>query len=66
MVGSAVMTMSAFRLARLAHEANAPIVAINIGGTRVDSIISLKINARCGEILPRVLRMGSLAVPSIS
>ncbi|XP_044387596.1 NAD-dependent protein deacylase SRT2 isoform X1 [Triticum aestivum] len=65
-VGSAVMTMSAFRLARLAHEANAPIVAINIGGTRVDSIISLKINARCGEILPRVLQMGSLAVPSIS
>lgn len=66
MVGSAVMTMSAFRLARLAHEANAPIAAINIGGTRADSIISLKINARCGEILPRVLRMGSLAVPSIS
>ncbi|EMS57983.1 NAD-dependent ADP-ribosyltransferase sirtuin-4 [Triticum urartu] len=82
-VGSAVMTMSAFRLAscligyrdikliinpnpRLAHEANAPIAAINIGGTRADSIISLKINARCGEILPRVLRMGSLAVPSIS
>ncbi|XP_044947025.1 NAD-dependent protein deacylase SRT2 [Hordeum vulgare subsp. vulgare] len=64
-VGSAVMTMSAFRLARLAHEANAAIAAINIGGTRADSIISLKINARCGEILPRVLQMGSLAVPSI-
>uniref|UniRef100_A0A453K6E6 Uncharacterized protein n=1 Tax=Aegilops tauschii subsp. strangulata TaxID=200361 RepID=A0A453K6E6_AEGTS len=26
-----------------------PIAAINIGGTRADSIISLKINARCGE-----------------
>ncbi|KAM0845903.1 hypothetical protein ACQ4PT_056044 [Festuca glaucescens] len=65
-VGSAVMTMSAFRLARLAHEANAPIAAINIGDTRADSILSLKINARCGEILPRILQVGSLAVPSVS
>uniref|UniRef100_A0ACD5XNU9 Uncharacterized protein n=1 Tax=Avena sativa TaxID=4498 RepID=A0ACD5XNU9_AVESA len=65
-IGSAVMTMSAFRLARLAHETNAPIAAINIGDTRADSILSLKINARCGEILPRILQMGSLAVPSVS
>jgi NAD-dependent deacetylase sirtuin 4 len=49
-VGSALMTMSAFRLARLAHEANAPIAAITIGETRADSILSLKINARCGEV----------------
>ncbi|KAL5648503.1 hypothetical protein ACJX0J_039312, partial [Zea mays] len=48
-VGSALMTMSAFRLARLAHEANAPIAAVSIGETRADSILSLKINARCGE-----------------
>jgi len=65
-VGSALMTMSAFRLARLAHEANAPIAAVSIGETRADSILSLKINARCGEILPRILQMGSLAVPNIS
>ncbi|XP_052139010.1 NAD-dependent protein deacylase SRT2-like [Oryza glaberrima] len=65
-VGSALMTMSAFRLARLAHEVNAPIAAITIGETRADSILSLKINARCGEILPRILQMGSLAVPNVS
>ncbi|CAL5098063.1 unnamed protein product [Urochloa decumbens] len=65
-VGSALMTMSAFRLARLAHEANAPIAAVSIGETRADSILSLKINARCGEILPRILQMGSLAVPNAS
>ncbi|CAN6339850.1 unnamed protein product, partial [Urochloa humidicola] len=65
-VGSALMTMSAFRLARLAHEANAPIAAVSIGETRADSILSLKINARCGEILPRILQMGSLAVPKAS
>ncbi|TVU51146.1 hypothetical protein EJB05_02554 [Eragrostis curvula] len=65
-VGSALMTMSAFRLARLAHEANAPIAAVSIGETRADSILSLKIIARCGEILPRILQMGSLVVPNIS
>ncbi|CAL4903930.1 unnamed protein product [Urochloa decumbens] len=65
-VGSALMTMSAFRLARLAHEANAPIAAVSIGETRADSILSLKINARCGEILPRILQMGSLSVPNAS
>ncbi|PAN16253.1 hypothetical protein GQ55_3G046300 [Panicum hallii var. hallii] len=65
-VGSALMTMSAFRLARLAHEANAPIAAVSIGETRADSILSLKINARCGEILPRILQMGSLAIPNVS
>ncbi|CAD6270356.1 unnamed protein product [Miscanthus lutarioriparius] len=63
-VGSALMTMSAFRLARLAHEANAPIAAVTIGETRADSILSLKINARCGEILPRILQMGSLVAPN--
>ncbi|KAK8449970.1 hypothetical protein SEVIR_7G293900v4 [Setaria viridis] len=65
-VGSALMTMSAFRLARLAHEANAPIAVVSIGETRADSILSLKINARCGEILPRILQMGSLTVPNVS
>ncbi|AQK39613.1 NAD-dependent protein deacylase SRT2 [Zea mays] len=65
-VGSALMTMSAFRLARLAHEANAPIAAVSIGETRADSILSLKINARCGEILPRILQMGSLVVPDVN
>jgi hypothetical protein len=35
---------------RLAHEANAPIAAVSIGETRADSILSLKINARCGEV----------------
>ncbi|KAJ8483925.1 hypothetical protein OPV22_016410 [Ensete ventricosum] len=60
-IGSSVMTMSAFRIVRAAYEANAPVAVINIGKTRCDEFVSLKINARCGEILPRVLDMGCLA-----
>ncbi|KAJ1685861.1 hypothetical protein LUZ63_017251 [Rhynchospora breviuscula] len=65
-LGSSVMTMSAFRLARAAHESNAPIAIVSIGDTRADDLASLKITARCGEILPRLLDVGCLAVPSIS
>ncbi|KAG1369942.1 NAD-dependent protein deacylase SRT2 [Cocos nucifera] len=65
-LGSSLMTMSAFRLARAAKEAGAPIAIINIGETRADDFVFLKINARCGEILPRLLEMGCLAIPGVS
>ncbi|CAN0917493.1 NAD-dependent protein deacylase SRT2 [Linum grandiflorum] len=64
-LGSSVMTMSAFRLVKAAHEAGAAIAAVNLGVTRADEIMGLKINARLGEILPRVLDVGSLSIPSL-
>uniref|UniRef100_A0A7N2MRB0 Deacetylase sirtuin-type domain-containing protein n=1 Tax=Quercus lobata TaxID=97700 RepID=A0A7N2MRB0_QUELO len=59
---SSMMTMSAFRLLRAAHEAGAATAIVNVGVTRADDIVPLKINARLGEILPRVLDMGSLGI----
>ncbi|ONK57613.1 uncharacterized protein A4U43_C09F2280 [Asparagus officinalis] len=64
-LGSAVMTMSAFRLVRAASDANASIAIVNIGKTRADDFVPLKINARCGEILPRLVGMGCLAIPNV-
>ncbi|XP_010674411.2 NAD-dependent protein deacylase SRT2 [Beta vulgaris subsp. vulgaris] len=64
-IGSSVMTFSAFRLVRAAHEAGAATAMINIGSTRADNIVSLKIGARCAEILPRLLHTGSLCVPAV-
>ncbi|KAL8262576.1 hypothetical protein R6Q59_023925 [Mikania micrantha] len=64
-LGSSVMTMSAFRLVRAAHEAGAATAVVNIGKTRADDFADLKINARLGEILPRLLNTGSLSVPAI-
>ncbi|XP_073526346.1 uncharacterized protein [Phyllobates terribilis] len=63
-VGSSVMTMSAFRLVRAAYDAGAATAIINIGVTRADEMVPLKISARCGEILPRLLNTGTLSVPS--
>ncbi|KAL9313886.1 hypothetical protein ACSQ67_019338 [Phaseolus vulgaris] len=64
-LGSSVMTMSAFRLVRAAHEAGAATAIVNVGMTRADDFVPLKINARLGEILPRVLDMGSISIPAV-
>ncbi|GAB4835551.1 NAD-dependent protein deacetylase srt2 [Ancistrocladus abbreviatus] len=64
-VGSSLMTMSAFRLVRAVHEAGAAIAIVNIGVTRADDFVRLKFSARCGEILPRLLNMGSLSIPAV-
>ncbi|KAM5577867.1 NAD-dependent protein deacylase SRT2 [Rosa sericea] len=48
-LGSSVMTMSAFRLVRAAHEAGAATAIVNVGVTRADNFVPLKINARLGE-----------------
>ncbi|KAG9457147.1 hypothetical protein H6P81_001655 [Aristolochia fimbriata] len=64
-LGSALMTMSAFRLVRAAHEEGAKIAIVNVGTTRADEFVPLKIMARCGEIMPRVLDMGSMKIPPI-
>ncbi|PPD99890.1 hypothetical protein GOBAR_DD03070 [Gossypium barbadense] len=64
-LGSSVMTMSAFQLVRAAHEAGASTAIVNIGKTRADEFVSLKVNARLGEILPRVLNTGSLSIPAL-
>ncbi|KAI5672182.1 hypothetical protein M9H77_12546 [Catharanthus roseus] len=64
-LGSSLMTMSAFRLIRAAHETGAATAIVNIGETRADAYVPLKINARLGEILPRLLAVGSLTVPAL-
>ncbi|VFQ65360.1 unnamed protein product [Cuscuta campestris] len=59
-LGSSLMTMSAFRLIRTAYEVGAATAIVNIGETRADDFVPLKIKARLGEILPRLLDVGSI------
>lgn len=53
-LGSSLTVFSSYRVVLKAAECNKPIAIVNIGNTRGDSHSSLKINARCGEILPLV------------
>ena len=38
-----------------AVENNIPIAMINIGETRADKLLTLKVEARCGEVLKHIL-----------
>ena len=50
-VGSSLTVWSGYRFARRAAESGIPIAIVNLGPTRADSLASLKIDARCSEVL---------------
>lgn len=54
-VGSSLMVYSGFRFAEAAAAAGKPLAAINLGKTRADHLLALKINAPCAETLNEIL-----------
>ena len=53
-VGSSLRVYSGFRFCRLASETGKPIAAVNLGRTRADHLIALKIEESAERLLPRV------------
>ncbi|MCP1476697.1 NAD-dependent SIR2 family protein deacetylase [Pseudomonas sp. EB276 TE3739] len=51
-VGSSLMAYSAFRLCRVIAERGKPLMAINLGKTRADDLLDLKIEGSCEALLP--------------
>jgi NAD-dependent SIR2 family protein deacetylase len=54
-VGSSLMVYSGFRFVRSAAERRIPIAAINIGRTRADDLLTLKVADRCEAALAFLL-----------
>jgi NAD-dependent SIR2 family protein deacetylase len=54
-VGSSLMVYSGFRFARAAAHTGKPIAAVNLGRTRADDLLTLKITERCTEALSFLL-----------
>ncbi|XP_038619302.1 NAD-dependent protein lipoamidase sirtuin-4, mitochondrial [Tachyglossus aculeatus] len=54
-VGSSLQVYSGYRFILAAHEKKLPIAIVNIGPTRSDQLAALKINSRCGELLPLII-----------
>lgn len=50
-VGSSLMVWSGYRLVRAAAERGVPVAALNLGVTRADALLDLKLAAPCGETL---------------
>lgn len=53
-VGSSLTVWSGFRFVKRAAERGIPIAIVNIGPTRGDELASLKVEAKCGEVLKAV------------
>lgn len=55
-VGSSLMVFSGYRFCRAAAEQGKPIAAVNLGRTRADDLLSLKIRETCAAALVRLAR----------
>jgi NAD-dependent SIR2 family protein deacetylase len=60
-VGSSLMVYSGYRFVKAMADAGKPIAAINLGRTRADDLLTLKVTDRCASVL-RVLRSGDEVV----
>ncbi|WP_404369543.1 NAD-dependent protein deacetylase [Marinobacter sp.] len=54
-IGSSLMVYSGFRFCRHAREWDKPIATLNLGRTRADPLVDLKLNARIAETLTATL-----------
>ena len=45
---------SGYRFAAAAKDQHKPVAILNIGPTRADKLADLKIDAKCGDILPKI------------
>ena len=57
-VGSSLMAYSAFRLCKAMVEQGKPVIAINLGKTRGDELLQVKIEASCERLLPLLAEIG--------
>jgi NAD+-dependent protein deacetylase sirtuin 4 len=55
-IGSSLTVFSGYRFVRRAAERNVPIAILNRGPTRGDEHAQLRIDARCGDALPRLVQ----------
>lgn len=58
-VGSSLMVFSAYRFCLAAAERGLPVAALNLGRTRVDAQLAMKVHANCASLLPALVeRLG--------
>jgi NAD-dependent SIR2 family protein deacetylase len=61
-LGSSLMVYSGFRFCEWAHRAGKPIAAVNLGLTRADSLLALKVEASCAAALTSLVETVERAV----
>lgn len=55
-LGSSLTVYSGFRIVLQAKELGIPVAMVNIGSTRADKHIDIKISAKCGDVIPHLFK----------
>jgi NAD-dependent SIR2 family protein deacetylase len=63
-VGSSLMVYSGFRFVRAAADRGLPIAAVNLGRTRADDLLTLKVEQACEDALRFLLDGAQVALPA--
>jgi NAD-dependent SIR2 family protein deacetylase len=63
-VGTSLMVYSGYRFAKAMADAGKPVAAVNLGRTRADELLSLKITVPCSDALAFLLSDASADVPA--
>ena len=63
-VGSSLMVLSGYRFALAAAERGTPIAAVNIGRTRADDLLALKVSEPCADALSFLLGENESVAPA--
>ncbi|XP_015189766.1 PREDICTED: NAD-dependent protein deacylase Sirt4 [Polistes dominula] len=56
-LGTSLSTFSGYRIVLQALDAKKSIMLVNIGKTRADNDVHIKIEGRCGDVLPKAFRL---------
>lgn len=59
-LGTTLSTFSAYRIVLQAIDAKKPVAIVNIGETRADKVVNLRIEGRCGDVLPKIWQPNTL------
>jgi NAD-dependent SIR2 family protein deacetylase len=63
-IGSSLMVYSGYRFAQAAAHSGKPIAAVNLGRTRADALLALKVTLPCSAALAFLLRLPADAQPA--
>ena len=66
-VGSSLMVFSGYRFAQAAARQSKPVAALNLGRTRADDLLALRVSAPCGDalaVVEQTLRSAAASSPS--
>ncbi|MBM4203558.1 MAG: NAD-dependent protein deacetylase [Gammaproteobacteria bacterium] len=55
-IGTSLMVFSSFRFCRHAYARGIPLAVLNQGLTRADDLVTLRLDARCEEVLPALVQ----------